>query len=593
MTSSTTSSRFRSIDGTVCYLSGDLAAIRSLRSGEVRVVGRQIGDIFLRCVAERSLDGHIRAAVGGDAGADHESVRSAVFSMVLSGLLVPVDQFPKHQAGPPAQVATMVVVSADRPEQLGRCLESYGRHWERHGRRVSLVVVDGSREGDNARLNRQQIGRHKSNFDGVSYLGKEARDLLRETVAAYGLPAATVSWLVMDPPPAYSAGAVRNMSLLATAGRPFLTVDDDTLANVWLPEDLIDGIRIVGHGDLRESHFFETRAAALSSVTPTQTCLLDYHERLLGRSITDVASQPGTSLVKACSHQRFALADGSQNRVRLTWSGIVGDGAVYCPFRILFAEGEALASASRDNATLRLALGSREVRRTVRQTSVTDDQAFMTYCACIDNTAVTVPFSPTGFNEDGLFACLLRACDTGAFIGHVTVGVVHDSTRPSSYAKNDGPMSARHLRMCDFVMALAGQWRRSEPEPRGHDGIVSLGRYFQAWGRLSRPSFRNGTIDAALQLKASALRRCDDILDKDGVYPPYVKNEVSHYRDVLLKSIKEPTFWLPLEQQDGDAASGAAGMQAHIRTFGEGLEAWPELWDRCRRAPELFRPNIV
>ena len=124
-------------------------------------------------------------------------------------------------------------------------------------------------------------------------------------------------------------------------------------------------VEVTGHRDLREPMFFRTRKEALASVESSPADSVSEHEQLLGRQLSELlqGSARPADLTNACPHVQTRLGSRKPLPIKVTFSGIVGDGATYCPTRILFRSDAARDRLWSSRRLFDTALASREVAR--------------------------------------------------------------------------------------------------------------------------------------------------------------------------------------------------------------------------------------
>src|SRR5690606_19263692 len=158
---------------------------------------------------------------------------------------------------------------------------------------------------------------------------------------------------------------------LATAGSASLIADDDTIASFRVKSGRGDGVAMVGHGDCRDTEWHPTRSESLTAGFPVPRAwsLVDRHESLLGRSLAEVESKhrEQCDITLACHHLLSGLRGPRAKQVRLTWCGVAGDSAQYCPYWNLFATGRTRARMLASADTFALALRGRDVFRATLQ----------------------------------------------------------------------------------------------------------------------------------------------------------------------------------------------------------------------------------
>jgi hypothetical protein len=582
--------KYRLADVDLARLGREAGAVVWRDSGRVTLVDLPTLTVLERCGPERSVAEHVNAIHGVLPAAPKDVIRATLQAVIEAGLLRPAEELPAAAPsdGLEGRIGTLGVVTADRPEALRRCLASYVAHGRAHGHDLRVIVADGSHESGNGAVVRSiASGTMAATGTPIVVIGTPEVDRFCHAAVSAGLPARLVHWL-LRPGRGYAAGAVRNRILLASAGSRVLTVDDDTVCHVWCPPEVEEGVDFVGHDDPRDTVFFEDRGNAVAVAPASTRDLLSAHGHLLGRALSELTTiRGGYSTEHACTHVLHALYDRAPSAatVRVTWAGLAGDAAVYCPYTALLATGRLRESLTRDESTFHRAMRSREVRRGVRRSTVADGSQLMLYCAALDNTQVLPPFGPANFNEDGLFAVMLRACEPSAFIAQIPIGIVHDSHRGSGY-EGDRMLSACEIRLTDVLCGMARQWASAAKDRGAEERMTSLGRYLMAWSRLDPKEFRYELTRLVFSHKAELLKRCESLLGSGFAYPDYWKQWMERYYLTLRASVNEPGFWIPKEQQTAESGDALLEMRTYVGMMGEALTIWPELW-RVARTSEL------
>lgn len=501
-----------------------------------------------------------------------------------SGLLVPTDAYHRITEAPSSPNPVLVVTTADRPQLLRRCLESYLSHFGDRLNHMRLVVCDGSRSVDSVQANiaitRETIGRTGAS---CRHLDSAHCTNFIERCTSANFNEEDVRWLIGHRSSGYAAGAVRSLALLATAGSPLLFIDDDTIARIWRVPTSTTSIALVGHDDPRNTTFFDSRADAINSTVATATDIVSAHCRLLGRSVADLLHSLGAndSLNEACSHLiNAAFAPDTQARVRASWAGIAGDSAVFCPYSFLFATRATRRRLISDRNAFLTALSSREVIRHVDRPTIIDEPSLMLYSAALDNSSLLPPFNPWGFNEDGLFGICLRAIDPRALIGQIPEGVVHDSSRPSRYTFNT-IQSAFYLRLTDIIASFIVGWAAVSPERTVASRLQRLGEHLAAVAS-DKSDFRYRLTRAAVDIKVRQLLKCDN-MSRSVPLPRYWLDALDEYSSVVLRAITHPSLAVPLEYRNAhDISTGLDATQEHVYRFGRSLQIWPDLWEYAK-----------
>jgi hypothetical protein len=470
------------------------------------------------------------------------------------------------------------MVTADRPAAVSRALKTAAAHAAAFGGELSILIIDGSRTDGARRANAATTAALRTTTGcDIAHVGAREASRARARLSAAGIGdrCALTSWLTPG-----SFGANRNLATLFLAGRDFVFVDDDVRLEAWALPNREAGVVIAGHQDLREVSFFRSRGEALRSLPTVPVNLLEEHVRLLGVSIHDVVALAGPSvdLEHACSHMLSELSPETEGVVRVTQAGLAGDSGTYCPYPTLFRSKPLDSQCGSGRQVLEMAVGTREVRRIARRCIVSHDPQCMAYCTGLANRRLLPPFAPVGRNEDGVFAKMLAFSDRGALFAHLPYGIIHDSSRPAAYPKGYMP-SATQTRVCelieDVVRIAAGSIFAKTPADR----LVRLGRSLADLGGTDPAEFRSLVVDMTLARVSRRFAELENIVSHDHEASPFVHLAFERYWTAFRRSVRHPEFFLPIEfRTRASIQAGYRALQAHLRSFGEMLQAWPALW---------------
>jgi hypothetical protein len=369
-----------------------------------------------------------------------------------------------------------------------------------------------------------------------------------------------------------------------------MTVDDDTVCTVGAHPQIDAGVAFVGHVEPRETFYFTNREDSAVSGGAVDVNLLGAHARLLGKPLNRLGDRScDLNLKYACRHMLKALLTEPKSEVRVSWSGLSGDSAVYCPHGVLFNTGPDRRVLANDASMFETALSSREVLRAVRQSTVTDEPTLMLYCAALDNTRLLPPCQPTGFNEDGLFGWTLRACDPMGFIAQLPLTVVHDSPR-SGVHRHSRILSAAQVRTTEVVQWLCRPWASSCAAVSVAERMSSLAEFLTTLGAMDQESFQRHLRQSVVEAKWQLATRCHSIQREGFEYPGFWRRALDDYRTALLDSMIENGFYVPIEWKSPRLLDGIAAFQRHLRMYARALASWPHLWTmwRDRRSDGLL-----
>lgn len=560
-------------------LPDDQILLHNLEDHQLIPCSVTVRELLSLCRGARPLTQHLEAIQSSGVLTNAASAPQLLTALVDTGLLQkatsPSDA---HPHGAHSRLSTIAIVTADRPAALHRCLSSAAAHFAQHSLPCRFLVVDGSRDQANASANRQAVAhvssRHvearlvDSRASGEYYraIGLSPTDPTLHGVLSLGL-----------------AGAGRTLALLLCAGDDVLFLDDDVVVAPWQLDGADTALEVIGHAEQREVSFYDSRRAATHALPAAAAGLLGAHDVVLGRPLRSLqARYPlNLSLQNACGHLTSAASQGSRMTVRVTFSGIAGDSALYCPARQLFSSGSWRAALWSSPDAFTTAMTSREGRRIASRYLLTHDPHCMAYCMGVANREMVPPFLSNGWNEDGVFGALFTTCWPDALFAHVPVGVVHDSHRPSRY---EGPSarSARGTRLSDLIIAtllrLSPSLAADDPSVR----IRRIGAFLEDLGSLDVREFRRMATRMLLTLRERDLAVLRSDLATVGV-PAFWSAAQKEYLSTLLEEIQRPTFFVPLEFGAVAADDGYRAARQAVGAFGRLLTIWPDLWHCASR----------
>jgi hypothetical protein len=496
---------------------------------------------------------------------------------VMVGLLRQATVYAADTGGIAARskpITSIGIVTRDRPVMLQRCLAHILQQCRRYGHRPRIVVIDGSQDVSNLEANARAV-RHVATtceFDGL-YIGPKEAAGLRVQLEAAGIDAHVAALVCTTGP----AGANRNLLQLVTAGEHVLMIDDDVVFEARSCSHSDDGLAIAGDENIHDLLHYPTRADAISSTVGVDVDLLDRHEKLLGSSLAELLSRhPEARLDDACAHVIASLRDDIPYVVRGTMTGVVGDAGIHCPAGLWLGNAARPGGAVPGEAQYSLAMASREVVRVAARTTVAHGTWCMATCLAVINDGHLPPFLHRGRNEDGVFGALLGIGRPESMFGHLPFGVVHDSKRQPEYNRAK-PLSTSETRLADLILALLPAPVRVPWVTRGPSALDRFARDLIHLGQLTLADFADACSNVVLQARLNVINAA---LASAGSArtPVYWREAVQRYAESLMASASDPRFFVPVECRDAPGETGFQQAQSHVRTFGELIASWPDIW---------------
>jgi hypothetical protein len=560
-----------------------LALLRD--TGEVVEMSDLAARVVGLCRGFRTLEQHALAVGETGVCGSPELVAQSLEACVRAGLLasgpISAGQVRRAPEANAPRLAAVVVLTADRPGMLRRCLAALSKHCAGREPCVRVVVVDGSRREGRAAANRALVAElSKTCTWSLEYLGRAEAKCIRQRLRREGLPATALD-VGLTPG---EIGAGRNLGIAATSGEDVVMVDDDVLCTVWADAGREETLQLVGHEDVRKWKFLSSRKEAMALARPECVNLLDEHGRLLSAPLRSCVSKWTAPIdaTLACRHVACGLEGKRAAVIRVTMAGLAGDSGMYCPSYLMFQPWSAARACGGDPLLAEAALRSREVHRIAAMPLVTHYPSCMAYCTGFANSALLPPFMPMGRNEDGVFGSMLATCDEGALFAHLPFGVIHDSARDSRYGR-DELRAAREVRISEFILwairaSVAGTVLNSPIER-----MQRIGRGFTDLASLRLADFRDLVRDVILVVRGSELERVDRQLASDNVFARCWAAPYANYRRAFMESVKDASFFIPVEFKGrGDDSKCYAAAQEFVGLFGELIGAWPSVWTACR-----------
>jgi len=550
----------------------------------VRPVAKPVLYILTRCAVPRTLAEH-EAAVLSITPADQSAfVRQTLASLVKAGLLRPEDSRAPSRSTSGGEISTVAIMTAGRPHRLKRCLASLLSNLG-DTPRVSVLVIDSSVASDVVSMNQgviseliDRFGRH------IEYLGPTQCEQLCQLLVASGTSQTLVHYAMGVTQRGLSLGGAKNVMSLATAGERVLVLDDDVVCTLWRPQaSEAHRLRLCGHNDPRSYRFFASRSEAVPSESISAADLLDAHERVVGRSLTELVEDAGScDITSACHHLLSASAEGNmRTRVRISMSGIAGD-ALEPAHRLLLTDGAWKAEFESSREAFEIAMTCNETRRIAAVDSLVHDAACELVASAIDNADTTPPFLPVGRDSGRLFGALLRMCDPQAVFAHVPLGVALDPEVASHSSAASASAGAQVL-ASDVVLEVLSRSAIPTWESDACNRMQWIGRHVSALGQLSRRDFDEVIKSLVVERRARELLKVESIQDAGPAYPSYWTAALMRYRAATIEALAEPAYYCPADISAPSDSTSQSEWQSALADFGDLLRAWPEMWGAAAR----------
>jgi hypothetical protein len=585
--------RYRAVSHSLVPIGGGNYLVSFRDRPQAEIIPDFIAKALTACRGFRDREGHI-AAIQICLGENSNELlaRRIVDDFIAIGYLVSDRSLWQRSsvAKGKREIATLGIVTHNRPVALERCLHSFLQNTQEYGREVEFVISDDSDYAAHAIRNMQVIDRAINRGARIRYLGSAEKQAFATCLAASGIPAQLASFAMWgDGAPGPRIGANRNCLLLAAAGRLMITLDDDIDCKISAAE-APDRRLAVTSGYPWILSFYRSRTDAIAAALFAKEDFIAAHERFLGtdigQCISHFESLASPDDVPIREHLMSSLEEG-RGSIAFTQSGVYGDCGFGSPSGYLSARGLTRANLLESAQAYGSAWSSRAIRAGVERVTISDHSFCMGYALGLDNRSLLPPFSPAGRNEDGVFGYVLRKCFPDRYACHLPQAVLHNPLEQRHFREDAIWSDGSTFQLTDilkFALAATG-WMRTTSRP--HNSLASLGRSIADLASLPVSEFWRLTNTAARHIAARHLQSLERLLDAYGSEPAYWAQDVRRFCNALQDAITEPDFLRPPEIPGGDHQRR---MQDYIRRYGELLAAWSEVVS-C--AKDLQRRSIL
>jgi hypothetical protein len=483
------------------------------------------------------------------------------------------------------RVKTLAVATCNRMALLKRCLKSYIRNVQLHGRECNVVIVDDSPAKRTRQLCREWL-RTTSKRLGIKilYAGLEEKSYFGSRLVERGVPPELVHFLLGNPLQIRrSPGANRNAHLLHCVGEPILCCDDDSVCILadFRHGDQRPKVVLSGNSSL-DVCFVPNRRAAIKSTVCSSEGIFEVHEALLGRVVEDLKFTRGvSSSAKDTANRRSGLDGDREQVVGITLSGVVGDSGMPNLIGFMLARGGVRERfLQKWNPHKSPQISRCLIRGVCRPVMSPLSGVMMTTATGLDNRIPLPPFAPSGRGEDTLFGVIVQKCFGDVYTGFVPFGLLHAPEGQRQYE----PLST-HFRLADIIMMLLQEYKT----PRGsyEEQLRSLGIYLGQYANMSNRDFRTLVVECVHKSIIKRIEICEGCLEIYGARPPRWAVAMRSWIIEMKELLHGPDLGIPSDLQtcalDGPLH---VKVQWFIATFGTVLQNWSEITKVARQLRE-------
>ncbi len=503
-----------------------------------------------------------------------------------------------------SRITTLGLVTRNRPQALGRAVQSYLPGLPAHTR---LMVLDDSDSEADREANVRQLQTclaHAPTPVEIQYANPTQRLAFVNALIAQDIAPPAIIRFGLDHsehlPHAPRTGINRNALLLASGGEVLFSADDDTLYTPArrVGAGLAPGVDLVMGEDPAEKYFWATEAEALA--TPQLLSAFDSESGAgfdFWAEHTAVLTKTGPELCTAVDITPHALdslpvplADLAQrlqapeSRVVATLNGLVGDSGLGFPFGFtgtavgcLLPQTAATHHAlTHDESHYQTALTSRATLRVAPRLTLSDGSYTMTTFVGLDNRHLLPPFMPLFRAQDMIWGQTVWRTDATALLAHLPLTLRHAPLEPRRFWPGEFMRSATGYDTTRLVLDCLMSYAPDALTPRA--GLVALGQYLQALGEQPLPDFAHFVQKEALRRNELFLTSMETTLTRFNHQPAYWATDVKRYMHTMRQAMQADDYIVPVGLRVNYQPRQALAMgQTLIRLFGEFLAAWPDI----------------
>jgi len=585
------------------FVGNDSHLIYSSDDRPAQILSSYMIEMLNHCRGLKSLDEHVQScceAMNLDialAEDEHISaIKAALMDLAGAGLLVEEGELLEKCVSqveppgkPPPQIATVGVVTANRIDELERCLTSFMENGKAFGRTNDFVVMDDSLSAEVSDATRQMLMELKNKFDfQISYGGLEEKQRFAEALIAESRVSKEVVdfALFAQEHVGFSGGKNRNALLLHTAGDMFYSSDDDAVCRLALPPE--EEQSELNPDELREMKwwFFADRQSAFDWARFVEEDLLGIHEQLLGKELCEcVTSLNDIEVLNFDQLDGLSLrAFSGTTRVMATFTGLIGDSGAPIPAAYRQLGDSSLERLLRSHTDYFLASKSRVVFRSVSRPRIGRLTNYNTTAMAFDNRDLLPPFIPVGRGEDYLFAHTLRYCFDGALVGDLPWAILHAPPEVRIFSPGAAQEAVSGVQLAGLVWACITNRTFWPGVKDGPERMRAIGNYLMELGSLPLAEFEELVRVHLWQIQSGQITSLERRLDSHASPPDYWAEDIHKQVEALREAMTNPDYVVPLDlrlERDMDEARRLS--QQFVWKFGQLLDAWPEMVETAKK----------
>jgi hypothetical protein len=479
------------------------------------------------------------------------------------------------------QRVDIVIISADRPNLLSRCVQSISRKLTAYGSRARLTIFDGSRLAENSdtylRLSRDWAQKVEAE---VRYLGPaQKRRFIDALVERSAVPRDVVSTTLLgDARIACLRGANSNCAFLELVGRPFISVDDDVVWEISKRSPPVPADSMVFSGSLWpvSSVCYPSLERAADDIGHVEVDHILSHRRALGRTLLGLLSQSEHVVLEDALPELFLTGADIPSRVHATCSSFYGDSGSQHPWFMLFAGPESRKCFMTDEASYVDAVKSRVVWRGVPRSTAAASPFFQapTVGFLNDQTERLPPFVPFYRCSDNLFGLMLSKSVREARTCFLAEGVRHAPEPPRAATRTALWETATIFRFYDVMQACMELFEQGSPGRTAESWSQGFAHFLRRASLLSRDDLSALLFEPLAIRAARSLEELDKLMKTHEGQPIYWADDARSFSAERLKWLQSGKLGRIVDVEEG---TGESDPRLHLRQYADVLDAWPEL----------------
>ncbi|QBQ53517.1 hypothetical protein [Nitrosococcus wardiae] len=569
--------------------------LKSKRTDNRVVVSVEVFQILQLCRQFRTLEDHIaQIKKMNPALAERQSEISQVFNkfieqhfMISAKDLVANLQY-KGRVSHQTPLFGILVRTCDRPKQLARLVKSFAESESHHGRHYRYLVMDDSRSPENRAKNQIVVGEISKNHHlDIHYYGREEQQKRITTlISAFPEHQETIQWLLggHEEDTRFSGGRLWNYMLLLTAGKRFLTIDDDMICQTRLAPHHQNRLEISQRQ--REVQFFLDRADLLARTTVSNIDPIEQSSEVLGCSIDKAIHH--FSAVKL-QEQAFKDLGSDQietlhadSKILLTQCGVFGDPGTVSTSWIYELEGSARSQLVENLEAYEILRASRHLWLGSSSFHFLPTTSLLSTLTGFDNQEMLPCTSPYFRNEDHLFGTLVKALYPSSVALEFPWGLLHlpEPERTWNQESLDKP---ENVGVLGFLADVANNSMGNCYANDSFQRLTFLAETYLGLADANEDVLTAGIEENLIHARVGKVNHLQTQLDTYQNQPPYWASDVK--RLLLAGSnalVHREEQLIPEVAAGSERAVQVALVRTMLRQFASALKIWPLLWNFCK-----------